>query len=619
MNAVLPPKKVRAEIDSLLRADLADRELRERLEQLASNPSFGGFTWLWGPRLYRRNRVLFRPFILSHFQNILIKPNWQWERVDWKGEIGRKLDEWLAEVEAVGDSQLFKKLYPWKHASGSWGSVDENQWRTDLITRLQAAPTPAARATVLEMFDIWVRLDEPTAIAIYELDPPFAGPFILKHLGAHWGESRKLWWKLFELARRQGDDPFAFQLYRRQIDVSHWEKEVLKLANVIRSSAELNAELERRHPEGWNLPLGMTICRLVEKRGRDVLPYVQKHLRTVYRSWSGTRDGYAKLVKLAADRNWWDLWSNLVRTCSHPEEFNTEVLRLLKDGSLSERNSRERLLMLSGVSREWNMGPFSLAQVQQLEDSTAVLLYRRFPELPRGPFRMNIAAGWSHHLPKLTDAALAAQDETLIDYLASRMVTRADWGWDSGHIQTAEKLSRHYEQFRDDDAEFSRRAVNSLQQVPAHSLWSYGRLIQTNRLARLFYERSAAKYLAHPVGVRDLLECGEIHAQALAFRILGLPRDEARQLGRQNLDLLLATLLRPLHRKTRSLAFQALENAALDPSTAQTIHRKCREALDLPDKRYPKEQLVGFIGRLIHRWPELQKMDERPLIYGEFA
>ena len=96
------------------------------------------------------------------------------------------------------------------------------------------------------------------------------------------------------------------------------------------------------------------------------------------------------------------------------------------------------------------------------------------------------------------------------------------------------------------------------------------------------------------------LEAAEIHAQAVAFRVLGLDDDAARQSGAQNFDLLQAAFLRPLHRKTRMLAFRALENAAVDLPMAQRIHHRARETLDLPDKRYPKEQLVGLIGRLLH-------------------
>ena len=73
-----PDKALGADIPvSLLLAQGANRidtELRDELEQLAVARAFGGFTWLFGPPLYRRNRVIFRPFILNHFSSWHLLP-----------------------------------------------------------------------------------------------------------------------------------------------------------------------------------------------------------------------------------------------------------------------------------------------------------------------------------------------------------------------------------------------------------------------------------------------------------------------------------------------------------------------------------------------------------------
>jgi hypothetical protein len=83
------------------------------------------------------------------------------------------------------------------------------------------------------------------------------------------------------------------------------------------------------------------------------------------------------------------------------------------------------------------------------------------------------------------------------------------------------------------------------------------------------------------------------------------------------LTLLLGTLLRPLQRSTRMAAFRALENAAAhDRESARRILVRARDALVLPDKKYPKEALLGVIGRVLHCWPELAERSEQPLIYG---
>ena len=87
----------------------------------------------------------------------------------------------------------------------------------------------------------------------------------------------------------------------------------------------------------------------------------------------------------------------------------------------------------------------------------------------------------------------------------------------------------------------------------------------------------------------------------LAYRVLAQDDDRARRLAVESLDILLGTLSRPLHRKTRLAAFGAVANAArADARAAARVLRRAREALRLPDTKYPKEQLVGLIGQILH-------------------
>ena len=98
--------------------------------------------------------------------------------------------------------------------------------------------------------------------------------------------------------------------------------------------------------------------------------------------------------------------------------------------------------------------------------------------------------------------------------------------------------------------------------------WLFGpELYQRNRilfrpfiLSRLF-ERSAASYLADSRSLADLVEASEIHVMALAYRALGLDDERARKQSAAYLSLLLGTLLRPMQRDMRTLAFNALANA----------------------------------------------------------
>lgn len=605
---------VQADVVRLLESELNDAALLEQLEQLSRARRFDGLTWLWGPVLYQRSRVRFGPFIRTHFSRFSIGKRGAMRAVPWEGDAGQRLDAWLTEVDAADDFFLFQQLYHWKHSQGSFRiSAWEPRWRTDLLQAFREASTPAQRVLALQKYDLPGTLDENTAVALYQTDPAAAGPFIMKHMAFLWGSEKRLWEKLIAAAHARGDQHLGYQVYRRMVDEKRWRADALKLAETVTDPADLCRELGLRHPEGWQIPPGNTFCVLLEKRGSDVLPYVRQHLRTMFRSWLGFRDGYARLIALAAKHEWWDLWSALVRTCATDAEFNQNVRRLLKLAADSPDIARERLLMLAGVAREWNFGPWGIIQVRQLEDDVAILFHERFPELLRGPFRSSLAVGNFGVLPGFTEKLLAAADEQLIDFLASRLITRtaSPWGFGVEQLRAAERLSQYYEGFRDDESRFSARAVRVLSQVPAYSIRQYHQLIRTNRLARLFYARSASGFLADGAGIRNLLESPEIHAQALAFRVLGLEDRTARDLAAENLDLLLPTLLRALHRRTRLLAFRALENAAGTPNRARRIHDRCREALDLPDRKYPKEQLVGLIGRLLRRWPELCLPAER--------
>ena len=148
--------------------------------------------------------------------------------------------------------------------------------------------------------------------------------------------------------------------------------------------------------------------------------------------------------------------------------------------------------------------------------------------------------------------------------LASRIVTRS-WplgqrGEAAGRCGSADGLLRGVESRT--KPVFSRRAANVLGKVPAYSIYQYNALIKENRLARLLFERSASSYLADPRSLADLVEASEIHVMALAYRALGLNDDRALA-NRQSptLPLLMGTLLRPMQRDTRTLAFGALANA----------------------------------------------------------
>ena len=162
---------------SLLSGSTEAVALRPMLEEVAAaNRQFDSLVSLWGPDVYRRNRVVFRPLILSHFAFGY-----------WDGKKSRVIpwtsdsEKWLAEAEANGDVALARVLIQWKLGSEStrWFMVDPLRWRTELVRRFDAAATQTARAVELEKMSFgWTRLDEPTAVHLYDRDPESDPPLI---------------------------------------------------------------------------------------------------------------------------------------------------------------------------------------------------------------------------------------------------------------------------------------------------------------------------------------------------------------------------------------------------------------------------------------------------------
>lgn len=615
-------KQLRKAIEQLLENQPDNGRLRDHLEGLCRDPLFPGLTWFWGPRLYARSRAAFRPFILNHFSEWLAAGK-RWRRVPW-ADHAADLEAWLQAVRAARDGALVRRLQRWKYAARKGWGIDRARWNAALLEAYRAAPTPAARAIVLDEFDDWFELDEPGAIALYATDQ-HAAAFILRHLPvSFWKrEKRVMWEKLGALARGKGDETFFFALYRKLMPVERWELEVLTLADAVIEQAELNRVLENRHLEGYGIERGATVLKLLRRRGRDVMPYVRAKLEDTIGGW-GKDDRTKQFVELAEQHGWWDLWSAALRAGRNQKLFNACVDKLMGEASVGEGARRERLLALAGTSREWNWPGLGLAIIHHLDDPIACRVYARYPDLVRGPMRANVTPTWWRGYPNLIKAAQAAGDEDFLDTLASRYATRISWNrvWQRQQAPDADEattsdLAAYYQAIRDRDAEeFSRRACNVLTRIPAYATFNQNRLLRDNDLARLLFVRSLDQYLLLPEAVQDLVEGSNIHVMMLAYRVLALPDARARALAAANVEILLGTLLRPLHRKTRMAAFEALANAAChDEAIARRIHARAREALKLPDKKYPKPELIGLIARTLAAHPSLASAAERPIVY----
>lgn len=612
-------KQLRITLKQLIDGQPNDQRLRDHLEGIVRDRNFPGLTWFWGPILYARNRAIFRGLILSYFSD------WEtatltWKRVRWSDH-APQLEEWLSSARAVRDTTLVRRLLRWKHAARSWG-LDVKSWNAALLRDYREAGTPAARAIVLDEYNDWFDLDEETALALYACEPN-CRQFITGHLPqTFWSDNkRKLWERLYKVAQDAQDERLRSELYRRQIPLDKWRADVMSLAHDLQDPEKLCEELDHRHPTGYGLNVGDTLIALLEARGRDVMPYVRNKLKDVLGTWFGNR---AKpFVAIAEREGWWDLWGAAIRADRDAKLFQSAVTGLLRDGRISEADRVGRLHILAGVSREWNWSGFGLAQVHELGDDIGLQLYRRYPQLIHGPYKPHVLPTWWQGYPKLLAAALEAEDAELVDLMASRYTTRAryeglHYSQRDKHIwETADFLGDYYQAIRDrDPAAFAIRAANVLTQIPAYSIHTYDLLLRSNKLARLLFVRSFEPFLAVPAAVRDLVEGSEIHVQMLSYRILAQDDERARQIAVDTFEILIGTLLRPLHRKTRLAAFGALLNVArADAEKASFLLQRAREALRLPDKKYPKEGLIGLIGQILHLRPELRQPREEPIIY----
>ena len=589
----LKPEAFEKQVRQILDNPQSGRDCLTALETgPASHFGFPGLTWLWGPELYQRDRILFRPLLLAKFSHQTWAGGWRWTPTPWSA----RLQSWLEQADKDQDVELCQRLIAWKllALAGFVHSKLSPLVRAELLRRLKHQKTTGQRLLELRKLDFWFQLDQATAVELYGIDPACSS-YILRHLPR---PQKTFWHKLFQLAQRQ-DQLFAFKIYRALIPLPQWESEVQELCRRPLKAEELVQELELRSPaHGYGEGFARVLYQILQARGRDAFAYVMPQLQRIWKPLLG-RGNYGKMLDLADSKGWDDLWCAILRTCASPQEFNAN-LRIL---ALQPGNPR--LLGLSGVSSEWNFGPLGLARVQILESPTALALYRANPHWLRGPFKLNLQVypnqkGYTDLLKLLIEQS----EEELIDLLASRYILS------NQALPEVQMLTDYYASLEDQRA---RRGANVLGKLPAFSIWNYPELIRKNRLARALFERSVADYAQDSLALSDLVEASEIHAMALGYRALS---QADPQQAASHLELLLGCLFRPMQRLTRGYALAALERAAqTDQATAARILKAAREAQRLPDQHYPKEDLLALLGSLLNRWPELRCPREQPVIY----
>lgn len=597
-------KTLHAELDSILAAELDNASLRRALEELRGRAkgSFSLVSYRFARDLLERNDVGLRSFVLGVVEPYALDA--RGKRVHRWGANEADLTWILRFAEEQNEDDLFRSFFYAVHER------DAPKKATKRIAAALATGDASTLGRELERLRYIVRFDDSLAIQLYESFPSLARNAILSGLPfRRYGDRGKseLLPRLLERVRH--DEDFFFALYRRTAGEIRWKRDVARLLNES-LPAELSIELEKHHLSPAPTSVGTVLAEVLEKRGTDGLPYVRKKLG-VHRY--GLGDGGFKRLQEAVEAVGDDaLSAQLLRSHGRPAEYNAAVLDALN------RGNRTRLLLLAGTGGEMNFPGLSFARVPPLEDKVALEMLSRDPELLRGPFRRNLFAGYRETYPRLVKAAIEREDHDLIDFLASRFITRAHtFGGGKAQV-SAELISREFESLLERDASlFACRAARVLGQVPPYSIWNYDRLLTTNRLARLLYEFSPAAFLSSEAALVDLLEAPEIHAQRVAFRALSLNDKRSGAFAAQHRRLLGAALLRPLHRRTRAIAFDAIRRGASDRAAAEFFLRQAREAAYLPSRRYPMEELIHLIGDILMMHPELRLEDEKPRVFRE--
>ena len=588
----------RKEIEELIAKHDDDRELAGALMQFSRvNWGFGAEAKWWGPLLYRRNREVFTPLIERW-----VNP--------WSMRGVKNIEDWMAEADANGDLRLWRGLYhSWLSGKFGWGEAAK-RWEKDLLEGFQTAANRGDRRDVLLKYDIWYEIEDEFAAQLYAADPVLTSELLLRRI------DRSQWWdiiyeKTANLAREQGDDELYFELYRRTFPQDVWTKDVLDLADAVPDSVTLCGELARRHlsgPDGAVQPA--TLLKLVEKRGADVAPYLERYIADV-QTW-GSNNDWKKLADVARSHGLHNVWAITVRSQLSPDQFSAEVKRLCSNGS--DWESAGRLAQIAGAKHGWG----AWRRFTAIDERVAVVLYDTFPEICRASMGPHLVVSAQTPYLELAKRAAAAGDDAMVDMLAARAtVVRPGW-YARGPLSNLNWYAELYDEL--DDEEFAERGVNVLGLIESPGdHWGNARLRAENSVYQVFFD-DVERYASRLESVRDLLEAPYEDARRVGMRMIADAGSRGVDVAVRNADHLASYLLNESSRGTRIAALEGLAIAASHSRlVADDVLFRARAALDLRRKRYPRDRVIELVGRIIHRWPELQTAREHGIIFGAEA
>lgn len=613
--------------EELLTSGLSDAELLKRIHDLEPERRWrlpmAADVLL--PALYQRNRSLFRWVMLQLAGGM------------WRSDSRSAVKETLKALTTVRDwadrddeVELFRTL--WRECAMAEGLMGKNlearAWE-ELQRRWAGALRSTDRQTLLKKYDFWFTLPEELAVELYRTDADVARSYILGHLP--WRSFRRLgtgpaepmMTRLRAEAAARNDDAFHRKLYARMCGGAEWLGDVEKVLALHRQPEELCAALTDMHPEGLGSDFTRGALRMLQVRGVDVVPYLERHVPSMV-SWgmgSGGASTYGDLLREARRPGFAGLWAQMLLFVSGGDHLKHELTWLLEGDKTTPAPAaefaRSRLLALAGATPARG-GWLGCGSMLHVPEALLLKIDERFPELLRGPWLDRFSINVFQPLPAMAERALERDDTPLIARFTGAYLCFQFMGGrhEKNAVEAVERYSRFYEELgASKPARFLELARLALNALPAMGIYRYPQLIASNRLARLIFRFSEEHLLESSEAVLDFLEAPNIHVQVLAWRLLASNDHRAGALAARHVHLLSAALLRKLHRKSRLVAIAACANAVHDTEAAGMLLRRAHEAMDLPAEKYPHDAVMALIGKILHRYPEWRGERERPVVY----
>lgn len=566
-------------LQALLRSAPDNGTLLRELHALAAEKGFRDLAPVWAPALYERDPHFFTSFLLRYLDG---------------GRHAAVIRALLPRAEAAEQDSLFQGLYR--------KIVQPGEWNRELLALARSdSPDEQVRRAVHRraLPQLWITLEEKTALALYCRNPSLFRDFIRDHARQDWSLAGGRFRKLRDETARQGDMELHWALFRQFASEAEWQREVQRLLHEDLPPDQVVAELQRRHVNGiWTFN-PTHLIDILEKYGPAVLPYLQGLLPALAR-----RDA-RRMLRVAERLGDEDLYWRIFFTVSDQRQWHQSLLALLARSLDDEELQRE---LQRRTPPDAHFGWW------QLDPEVAKALYLRNRQRFR-PFLERFILEPSLELVQL---ATQAGDEEFLDFLTFRALgyltqlhyrafpqeQNVVWGArpDPSARQLWEELSQvlvgRLERLHAEAPEtYVRHAANALGRIAPYTLWSVGKQLEGNPVLAYLASRHRDAWRRSPRGMRELLESPNIHVQIIGLDMLADGGDDAAQRVVENLPMLQALLLGRARKGTKRKVLACLEQAARQgPAFAEKMLPALENALDLRGRRaIPERILVSYV------------------------